>query len=229
MRTNRTTQVSLLARHGTFVTLVLPGAMLWPTAAFPQKGMGDSAGLARQLAKPDLIRLSGVLEKTDTHPCELSTGRAVLGTHLIVKNDQGQQLNIHLGPAAAVEDISDQLRVGMKIEIIGFRTKKMPTDQYVAKSLIMGEKVIQLRDAGLRPYWAGTRLRGQGPARTDDWAMGPRGRGWMRPYSDRWPGRGWRPYRGNGYGRCGRGRFRGCCPRWGWSGGNRGLRRGSCW
>jgi hypothetical protein len=147
-----------------------------------------------------------------------------LGTHLIVKNDQGQQLNIHLGPTAAVEDIAGQLTIGMRLEIVGFQTKKMPSDQYVAARLILAKTSIDLRDARLRPYWAGADLRDHSLRNPDDWALGLRGRGWMRPCADRWPGCRWRAYRGNGCGRCCQRGLRGGRPVCGWSGSNRGFR-----
>jgi hypothetical protein len=42
--------------------------------------------------------------------------------------------------------------------LLGFRTDKMPPNQYVAKTLILTNHVIHLRSSNLRPYWANNRL-----------------------------------------------------------------------
>jgi hypothetical protein len=78
-----------------------------------------------------------------------------LGIHLILEDKQGQEFNIHLGPAPVLSEIVRQLTVGRKIDLLGFRTGKMPPNQYVAQILILSNRIIQLRDSDLRPYWAG--------------------------------------------------------------------------
>lgn len=130
--------------------------LIWPFAAQAQRGMGDGEGVAQQMFKPSLFYISGRLQEIKTHPCENTTGKADLGTHLILKGKQGRELNIHLGPAPELSETVNQLIVGSKIELIGFRTDKMPPNQYVAKTLIISSNIIQLRDSDLRPYWAGS-------------------------------------------------------------------------
>ena len=52
---------------------------------------------------PGLVAtLSGRLVEIKTGPCEQTTGPALVGTHLLVKNKKGETLNVHLGPEAAV-------------------------------------------------------------------------------------------------------------------------------
>ena len=164
--------------------------------AYAQKGMGDYTGIAREPLKPPVIRLSGTVHEIRTHPCEHTTGKAEIGTHLILKNSRNQQLNIHIGPATAVADIVKKLPVGKKIEILGFRTEKMPSDHYVAKQVIIGSQAIDLRDAALRPFWAGSSLRTQGGGK-NRLAIGPQSRGPMRYGMQRRVGCLERPYRGN--------------------------------
>jgi len=139
--------------EGTLASAVLV-AMLFSTTGYAQKGMGDHEGMARQAEKPPIVRISGILQEIKTHPCERTTGRALIGTHLILKDSQNREFNIHLGPTVEVADIVKRLSVGKEIEILGFRTEKMPADHRVAQALILGGRTIQLRDSMLRPSWS---------------------------------------------------------------------------
>jgi len=126
-------------RQDSIVVLVSTLIVLTCVAPAPgQLGMGDNKGIAQQKLKP--------------------TGKAELGTHLILKDKHGRELNIHLGPAPAVSETVKLLTVGTKLDLVGFRTDKMPPNQYVAKTLILANYIIHLRDPDLRPYWANNRL-----------------------------------------------------------------------
>jgi hypothetical protein len=150
-------------------------------SAYAQKGVGDSAGVAQQPNKPELVSLSGEIVAVETKPCEKTTGHALVGTHILLKTAKGDTLNVHLGWAEAVEEITKQVTVGKKVTVAAFRTDKMPEGQYVAQSVTFDEKTVQLRDENLRPVWAG----GGAGLRGSQQALG-RGRGWGRGY-----GRGW--------------------------------------
>jgi len=182
-------------------------ALLCSTAAYAQKGMGDYTGIAREPIKPPITRLSGIVHEIRTHPCEHTTGKAEIGTHLILKSSQNQEFNIHIGPATAVADIVKQLSVGKEIEVFGFHTEKMPSDHYVARQLVLGGRSIDLRDASLRPFWATGSLHTQGRGK-NRLAIGPQSRERVGCGSQRRPG--WR-------GRSGRGNWQrrrfGCCVR----------------
>jgi hypothetical protein len=151
-----------------FVTLVM-----FSVSANAQKGMGDSTGIAQQAVKPAVTTLSGKVLEIKTGPCEKTTGKSRIGTHLIIQSD-GTELNIHLGPENAVDHVIDQLAIGSPVTFDVFRTEKMPENAYIAKSVTLGDKVIHLRDDNLRPSWAYGRGKGQGmgPGR------GPRGPCW---------------------------------------------------
>ena len=150
------TMLNTVERKSMIVLLGTLLVLIWSSAAPGQRGIGDSDGIARQMLKPCLVRVSGKLQEIKTHPCENTTGNADLGTHLILNDNQGRGLNIHLGPTAVLSKIVERLKIGTKIEILGFRTEGMPPNQYVAKTLIFGNNSIQLRDSDLRPYWAGS-------------------------------------------------------------------------
>jgi hypothetical protein len=132
--------------------------LIWATVSPAQLGMGENTGVAQQRLKPRLVHISGKLVEIKTHPCESTTGPAELGTHLIIKDENEKELNIHLGPAPALSETVKQLKVGKSLEIIGFNTDKMPANQYVAKTLILSNRIIELRDSDLRPYWSRSRF-----------------------------------------------------------------------
>jgi len=168
--------------------------------AHAQKGMGERTGLGRQAVKPEVVSLSGNVLATETGPCEKTTGPADVGSHVLLVTPKGKRLNVHLGPAAAVDYIVEQLTVGKKMTVRAFRTAKMPDNHYVAQSLTLDETTIRLRDEGLRPFWAwgngassgrGGPRYGPGMRQGSSWknggSYGPgRGRGWGRGR-----GRGW--------------------------------------
>lgn len=144
------------------------------TSAYAQRGVGDSTGLASQPVKPPIITLNGKLVEIKTGACEATTGRSLIGTHLILATSAKEVLNIHLGPAAAVADVVAKLSVGQEIRVQAFRTEKMKENQYVAQSLTFNQTTVELRDANLRPVWARGSAGSLGPA------AGQRGggRGW---------------------------------------------------
>lgn len=168
---------------------------LGTSVANAQRGMGDQSGVARQAVKPKVIQLEGSILSVETGPCKQTTGRALVGTHVMLQAKDGKQLNVHLGPELAVAPIAKQLPKGTAVTIAAFRTEKMPEDHYVAQSITVGEKVLTLRDETLRPVWAGQGagyMQGQG-----GYQMGPgQGRGYGQGANGGW-GRG----RGNGGGR----------------------------
>jgi len=148
--------------------------------ALAQKGVGDLSGVASQATKPEVVSLSGKIVEVKTGPCESTTGRSLIGTHVILETAEKELLNVHLGPAAAVADTVARLSVGQPLAVRAFRTEKMKEKHYVAQSLTFGKTTVELRDAGLRPVWAGGIL---GPGRMAVGQAGPgrgQGPGWGR-------------------------------------------------
>ena len=142
----KTTMISMAA------VLLAMGTLL--PNAIAQKGMGDSDGVARQAIKPEIVSLSGKLVEIKTGPCEKTTGRSPIGTHILLESMKGEKLNIHLGPAADVAAAVAKLSIGQEVTVKAFRTDKMPEKHYTAQSLTFGKTTVELRDAGLRPVWA---------------------------------------------------------------------------
>lgn len=164
MKNLEKTGLSAIGRHSIVVFVSTLIVLIWAAASPAQLGMGDSKGVAQQRLKPRLVCISGKLQEIKTHPCENTTGKAEFGTHLILKDKHGQKLNIHLGPAPAVSEAIKRLTVGMKLDLLGFRTEKMSQNHYVAKTLILANHLIQLRGSDLRPYWSNNRLGDEVPS-----------------------------------------------------------------
>ncbi len=227
---------AIQSQAGVFLTSIC--VLLLPcSAAYAQKGIGDQIGVVRQGLTPPRTTLSGKVVSIDTHPCENTTGYALVGTHLIVEADDGKTYNIHIGPTDAVASIVEALTPGTPVEITAFRTSRLPENQYVATTLVPEDgETIQLRDANLRPFWAGQGGFGRGRNLAGDaeqtWTESgrewvPRNQGWT-PRNQAYAGRG-QGYAGRGQAWTGAGR--------GWAGrgqdwGRRGMRRwqaAPCW
>jgi hypothetical protein len=156
--------------------------------------------MAQRPEKPKIVSLDVKILTVETGPCEMTTGRSTLGTHVTAKNAKGKKLNVHLGPAEEVRFLARQLSPGTKVRVEAFRTQAMKKGHYVAKSLEFDSRKVELRDATLRPAWAGPPRGGWSaqPGSAAGWRGGSgrpgwgRGRGW---------GRGWGRGRGAGYGR----------------------------
>jgi predicted Fe-Mo cluster-binding NifX family protein len=80
-----------------------------------------------------------------------------------MKAVDGKTLNIHLGPAAAVESVAKKLSPGKEVKVEAFRTKRLEKGHYVARSVTVGDRTIELRDKTLRPRWAGAGVLQEGP------------------------------------------------------------------
>jgi len=176
----------------TAILVLLCGIVAAPAHA--QKGMGEQTGAGRESVKPEVVSLSGKVQAVETGPCENTTGPADVGAHFLLKTPKGKKLNIHLGPAAAVDYVVEQLAVGKKVTVQAFRTAKMPANHYVSQSVTLDGTTIRLRDEGLRPLWA----RGRG-ASSD--RGGPQYGYGMRRGSPWRNGFGYGPGRGRGRGR----------------------------
>jgi hypothetical protein len=99
-------------------------ALLWmvlvAVPATAQKGTGETTGVAQQAVKPPIEGMSGTIKDIKIGPCERTTGRSSEGVHLIVQTKDGQTINLHLGPAAALDDALDQLSAGQQITFEAF-------------------------------------------------------------------------------------------------------------
>jgi hypothetical protein len=160
-------------------TLVVMLALAFAVSAAAQRGVGQWVGVAQRAEKPAIETISGILKEVKIGSWGRTIGRSLLGVHIIVAVDE-KSINLHLGPAAALEDAVVQLSADQPITFEAFRTDVMPDDVYVAKSLKVSGTIFDLRDDNLRPYWAigprGGRRGGRGMEAGRGWGRG-QGRG----------------------------------------------------
>ncbi|MCA9241411.1 MAG: DUF2202 domain-containing protein [Planctomycetales bacterium] len=151
MRTFTTATLAALVACGLAVSVVSA-----------QRGVGRQQGISRQADKPELVSLSGVVVEVKSGPCEQTTGRAAVGTHLVINTADGQTHEIHVGPQREAESLIKDVRPEQQISVVGFRTDELAEDVLVAKSLETLSQTIELRDDTLRPVWAGGQGHGRG-------------------------------------------------------------------
>jgi len=206
-------------------------AALAPTT-LAQKGKGDETGVARSAVRLETTNVSGKLLRIKDGPCSKTTGRSPTGIHLFLENEEGDEINLHLGPSAAVSHMTEGLEKGDRVTARAFRTDRFAADEYVAVRFSTDDEEFTLRDETLRPVWAGRPLAPAGDRQDDDRIRREGRRMWQSTERNRdvryfsRPGRGIgqreRAYRQQrrGTGWCARAR-RG---RRGWSSGGRRLR-----
>lgn len=137
--------------------MFLAAVLATPGLVYAQKGTGAATGMAREQVKPATQALSGTVTSIVTGACEKTTGKAPLGTHVILLTTDKKTVNLHLGPAGAevVKEVLAAVKEGSKVEAAAFQTAALPADQFIAKSVTVDGKTLQLRDDTLRPAWAG--------------------------------------------------------------------------
>lgn len=131
--------------------------------AFAQRGLGHEEGIGRDNLQPEIVSVEGTLDHIKTGPCENTTGKAYIGTHLFLKSEEFDELvNVHLGAAFAVETFVNGLKIGENITAEVFQTDEMNPNQFIAKEITANGHTFILRDDNLRPFWAGGRnIRGR--------------------------------------------------------------------
>jgi len=151
------------------MTLLVAAAVfacgLSASVGLAQTGVGDPQGVARRPAKPTVVLLSGEVLEVKTERCKKTSGRSPLATHFVMKTSDGKTVNIHLGPAAAVESVAKVLSRGQEVEVEVFRTKKLEKRHYIARSVTIGDRTMELRDKNLRPTWAGAGVLKERPGK----------------------------------------------------------------
>lgn len=187
-------------------TLAVLGIAMFPLAVAAQRGVGDPVGIGRQAEKPTVVSLTGTLNEIHVAPCEHTTGRSTLGTHLMVETADNRILNVHLGPSQRVEDIVRQLSLDQLVTIEVFETPQLKADERIAQKVTQAGKTFVLRDDNLRPVWAPRQFAaydGQWRGRYAEYNPCP-----MRAYPGSYRytngyGYGYGPRWGRGYGRYG--------------------------
>lgn len=157
------------------ITALVFGILFFTTIpVLAQRGVGEDVGLSRQRVAPEFVTVAGKIDEVRIAPCEATTGRSIVGVHVILADAERGLLNIHLGPASDLAYLVDVLDEGKPIEALVFRTDNLADDAFIAREVTVGDTTYTLRDETLRPVWAGSQ-NGNGPGPGP--GMGPRGRG----------------------------------------------------
>ncbi|MCZ7592357.1 MAG: hypothetical protein M5U15_09485 [Kiritimatiellae bacterium] len=121
---------------------------------FAQRGVGDDVGVVRQQAKVERSTVAGTLVEVKDGPCENTTGRSYIGMHYILKAEDGEMINLHLGPSETMKSMNLPTEIGKTVSATAFRTDKMKEDALTAIEVTVDGKTYTLRNANLRPVWA---------------------------------------------------------------------------
>jgi hypothetical protein len=103
------------------------------------------------------ITIAATIEEVN----EESGDRGMIGTHLVVKADEGT-LDVHLGPSTYLADQGFVFNKGDRIELTGSKVKQEDATFLIAREVKKGDKLLTLRDEQGRPAWAGMGGRHQG-------------------------------------------------------------------
>ena len=142
-------------------TAIALAAMGAPVLA--QRGTGDEQGIVRSGVAVEPARVAGTVMDVMQTTCEGTTGRSPIGVHLIVETADGEDINLHLGPLAAMDDVLAAVQEGDAVQADAFRTNALAASNYVARTLTVDGQTFTLRGENLQPVWAGSGGMRQGP------------------------------------------------------------------
>lgn len=109
------------------VAVFVSGLSCFPLLA--QRGEGDQQGVSSGPVAAKIVSLSGEVSELKAEPCRMTAGRSSPGTHLVIRTPEGKTVTIHLGPAADVERLTNDLSRGMAIKAEVFWTEATPDGQ----------------------------------------------------------------------------------------------------
>ncbi len=141
--------------------LISVWAVVAAGSSVAQKGTGAATGAARS-GVAETVEIVGTLIDSKVDACPQTTGRALVGAHLILDGEGGRRVNLHLGPLTAVESLLAQVHEGTEVATQAFRTDAMAPNAYAAITVTVDGSTTTLRGADLRPTWAATLPQGRG-------------------------------------------------------------------
>jgi len=95
-----------------------------------------------------------VSEVTDVaEPAGRGRGMALQGLHLMLKTDS-RVLDIRLGPKAFVDEQGFTFAVGDVLTVTGARGMGLDESGLIARTIVAGDRRLELRDADGMPLWA---------------------------------------------------------------------------
>ena len=98
------------------------------------------------------MTLTGTVEEVIKHQCR----RQGKGIHLALEAG-GESVEVHLGPAAFLEDQGFRFEEGDQIEVTGSRSMPCGTEGILARLVKSNGELLTLRDSEGVPAWEGRR------------------------------------------------------------------------
>jgi len=92
----------------------------------------------------------GVVQEVRDRECPVSGG---LGSHLILKLDNGSTIEVHLASSKFVKIYDLTFKVGDRIEVTGSKVQFEGVDTIFAREVKRGDDVFVFRDKDGKPVW----------------------------------------------------------------------------
>jgi hypothetical protein len=92
----------------------------------------------------------GVVQEVRDRECPVSGG---LGSHLILKLDDGPKIEVHLASSKFVKTYDLTFKVGDRIEVTGSKVQFEGVDTIFAREVKRGDDVFVFRDNEGKPVW----------------------------------------------------------------------------
>lgn len=133
-----------------FILLAFIAIVSFPALAgspHPQASNGNGA------PKYDLAteaKIAGVVQEVKTYQCKIS---GALGTHLLVKTDSGEVIEVHVGATKFMNNYGFTFNVGDKVTIVGSKVKFDGKDTIIARTLEREDMNMTFRDPQGKPLW----------------------------------------------------------------------------
>ncbi len=94
--------------------------------------------------------VKGVIQDVKSYQCPIS---GTVGTHLILKTSDGQEIEIHLGATKYMTDYSFLFKPGEQVTVVGSKVKFEGKDVIIARTLDREDMFMTFRDKNGKPLW----------------------------------------------------------------------------
>ncbi len=98
----------------------------------------------------DQITFEGVVQEVKDYKCPVS---GTVGSHIVVKGNNNDLIEIHLGPAAFMKDYEMILHNGDKVRVVGAKFDFEGKTALMAKTVRVGQETFTFRDEKGKPLW----------------------------------------------------------------------------
>ena len=133
-------------RRSPILAVAAPALLLLAGAGFQSVGPADEPSVFDPAA---MVSFEGeVLTVTEV---DADTGN---GVHMVVRDTDGQEVEVRIGPAAYLAQQGIQLNVGDQVEVRGVPMRIDDAPTFVAAAIVRGDDSWVLRDESGQPAWA---------------------------------------------------------------------------